>query len=447
MLVKRVKIENFGGIQSMELGDLEQINQIVAPNAKGKTSFHQALTFCLYGTLKDKTKIYNGGDSCLVELEADVDGVPMIVRNKIQGGKCTQELCVDGGWQSKPGKELINRYFGIGSFDPDDLLDPDKRNKTFAKLIQSSFIFPDEVNKYLEKAGTLVPTKKELSTLNPVDALLKLQKGLENYRKFVGREKQSAKSVAEDSEATFQRANQAVIETGINPETLPPLSELKAKQAEIEGKKLKADELKAKKNTCEAVIKGFQLEIENLKVSLARAEENLKSEQVKLEELNQQVVEIAEAPEELLKMITAREKLDSKALFEEKKEEALKKFNEKEAEYADINKYLRQEYDKLYGQYVAEIQMEIPSIDFKDGEWTYDGKNVKTLSSSEKTRMGLDLIAIEKRKHNIILLDNFEKFDKETASKLGFEKSEGTAVFAFKVDPPNEGLKSKVINL
>ena len=431
MLVKRVKIENFGGIQSKEFKDLSQVNQVVGGNATGKTSFMEALKFCFHGTTKDKDKIFKGANSCLVEVEIDKNGIPVIVRNKIEDGKSKQELCVDGGWQSKPGKELISQYVGMGSFNPIELVDEKKRNKAFANLIKTSFEMPKEVDPFKEKAGSLLPPEKELKDLNPIDALIKLQQGLEVYRKAVYREKQTAKSVRDDSDETFKRANQAVIDTGIDPHTLPGLDELKAQKADIDAKKIQASELKGKQNTYQALIKQGELEVASLTEQLAKKKAELETHRKSLEELNQQVIEVKEAPEVLLKQINAREKLEESRIFEERYEEKKKEFVDKETEYAEINKFLREEYNNLFGKYILEIQLSLPKVGFKDGEWTYEGNPIKTLSRSETMRIGLDLIKAQGLKDNVICVDNFEMFDKKTASELGWDESKGNCFLCF----------------
>ena len=134
------------------------------------------------------------------------------------------------------------------------------------------------------------------------------------------------------------------------------------------------------------------------------------------------------------------------APFKEKLEKNKKEFDNKEKEYYDINKFLTYDYQKLYSKYIEPLKQKIPAIDYLDGVWTFEGKAIESLSKSETMRLALDIKKVQGIDSDIIVIDNAELFDPETAKELQLNQQGATYIFT-KVDKPFDIEGSKKIEL
>lgn len=460
MKITQLKINNFKCLENLDLKNLDNINQVVGSNGVGKTSLKHAVQFLFEGSGKDKLKIMDGKDTATVEATMLIREQEVRIVNTVKrDGTSKQELCVNGEWHKQSKRKLIKELFGMASFNPLDIVEPKNRASMFKRLVKGDFKIPEAISIIIKKWNIEdCPTVKDLPE-NPIEALAELRAFFEMYRKQTYKVKHTFKEVYGDAEQEVKNLNGEILQSGYMDENLN-ISELLKEKAKFDLEKENKDDLikSLNKNKETIELKEFQIEketklIEDMQRSINDKQQNvvklkteLKQVKIDLEEGTTILDKIKSTPVELLEKINVAKLVERMRQLKSKSDERYKQFLEKEQEYTDANRLLRNEFNGFYAEYLEHIKKHIPNLGFSDGIWTYKEKNIDTLSSSEMMTLALELLSCQDNKSNIICIDNAEMFDPETIKKIAIH-TEGTVYFLMKVGEKFKDLTSNVVTL
>ena len=447
MKIQSIKVENFMGISNLSVTELGQVNQFFGENASGKTSLSSALKFAFEGTAKDKDCLRRGAKEGYVELTFKAKDQDFYLKRELPSGEVM--LKINGAWMKDRKNAILKNLFGIHSFQPQNIVSPKERAKVFSSLVTEEFVMPTEIKKF-ENAVDYLP--QDLDKKSPIECLNRIQTQLDLYRKITGREKKQAKAVYEECEASHKKAFTEAMELGTDFEKVRPLNELLAEKAKFDQRLQDAEgieiEIRSKLNQVkelEAKKKFYEEQMSALKVNISNAGTKIEVFSQQVEELSRKVVSI-EKPEELLLEIQIAKRKEEIQPLKNKAEKHKEIYKEKEAEYYNINGFLQDEYKKLYGRYIDPLKEKIPSLDYKDGVWLYEGNSIQSLSKSETMRLALDIKRSQGLESDIVVMDNAELFDEDIAKGLELNQ-EGTTYFLTKVGLPfdMEGTKTPMV--
>ena len=450
MQIQQIKIKNFKGIVDLKLENLESINQFIGKNGAGKTSLNESLKFLFSGNAKDKNKIREGCLEASVSALMDVKGTEIFIEKILNEGGINTNLRIGGAWHKDTKSALVKNLFGIASFNPEEILHPKTRMKVFSALINEEFVYPEEIQKF--QTDNLLPKKGELIGENPIEALAKIQKGLENIRLIVGREKDSIKSLYKDGIDNLKELNLQFITKDVDVSKIEPTEELLKQQAIADTKNDEKEETKDAIVKTESSIKLIDIENEAHEKEIQKLQnkissnEGMKKEKIAgVSELKKKIEEFSSAPLELKEKIEMARLRDKSVLLKTKTDELEAKVAKSTNQYKEVNKFLQSEFSGLFEKYLSPIKKKITELNFKGGKWIYKGVDVDNLSRSETMDLALKLIEAQGKETNVVIIDNAEQFDKETIQKLAIN-TEGTAFMIMKVGEAFD-IKSKVVEI
>ena len=437
-MLKKLKIQNIKGIKDIDL-TLENINQITGNNGEGKSSINEALRFLMEGSGRDKKIIREGQDTASVFGLLQVDGNKVEVKRTISNKGCSLDFKVNGEGRKNATNELLRKFFGVASFNPAQILEPDNRNALLNKFIKDDFKVPEEIKQFSEAADELLPDERDLDKNKPIECLLKYKKGLENYRLQVGRDKKSAKAVADEDTEELKDKNFKLMKIGIDETEIRSKEDILKEKAGYDAKIQKQAVVKEDIKYQNRKVEEHNSDIEKLNEQLAKIREQIATKKSELEgsknkikELTQQVQDVASAPERLLKELQASDLKEEITTLKKRAEEKGKAFKAKEKEYATINKFLSEEFDKLYAPYIKSVKEKIEGFDFYDGHYRYNGNRIEDLSSGEAMSLAIKMIEAQQLSSNVVCIDNAECIDEENLKKFNLSR-QGTNYIILKV--------------
>ena len=444
MIIKQINIKNFKGISDLSLKEFQKINQVIGENGAGKTSLNEAIRFLFVGTGRDAHKIKEGKKFSEVSATLQVRGQDIEISKHLSSdGKCSTNLCVDGKWHKQTQSALIKELFGLSSFNPEDITSKESRVKVFSSLIKDKFVYPEEVKIYQKELDFRTCEIQINENENPIEALQKIRHSLISYRTLVGRDKKHAELSEAQSEKQLQTENIELEKFGFDIEKLESEEELIKQKVELQHKISKVRENKDKLSVANSYKNAIKEKIIKTEAELKSLYENLKDRSEEIKELNTLVEEASEVPQDLYDKISASKK---KKQCKEIKDMLLhyrRRTETQRIKYKKINKFLQEDFIKLFSKYIDPIKEKVNGIDFKEGDWLYKGVSIDNLSRAETLDLALKLIEAQDRDSNIVCIDNAEMFDKETIKKLSLNK-EGTSFILMKVGKEFD-IESKVI--
>ena len=445
MQIQKIEIRNFKGLKEIDAENLDKVIQICGQNTAGKTSFAQAVKFAFEGTARDRHFLREGAKEGHVLLAFKRDDFEVSIRRQLPTGQC--ELSIDG--QKQKDTAIIRRFVGLNSFNPERFLDPKMRAKAFSSIVQKPFEWHDkELNEFRDNKKCkdyldIVETKGP-----GIIVLNKVKQALENYRVSIYREKHSNEGHAKELTDDLTAKRMSFIKSGVDVDNMPTLAQLKLKQEKIEEarKNKQRNEFYIEDNNqllknIDKKMEGTKDKIAELTVQLEKLILQKKASQEKLEALKKEVHQVDDDTE-IRRLITLREDYELIQPLENKAKESEKKVKELSEEYSKINGFLQNKFDALYSYYSKEITDKIPEVSFDKGEWLFEGKKISSLSSSEAMRLGLRIISLD-AKNSIVVVDNSELFDPETAKALSLS-NEGASYILTKVGDPHDIEGSKI---
>jgi len=130
MSLKKIHIKNLKLIEDMVI-EPGKINQFVGDNNQGKTTVLEGIQFAMVGST-DVSMIRHEQEEAIVELSFD-DGLE-VYRSLNRDGVQTLKVQINDLSPQRP-QSYLNRFVGVGTFDPHAVLDPKKRNDYFLQAI------------------------------------------------------------------------------------------------------------------------------------------------------------------------------------------------------------------------------------------------------------------------------------------------------------------------
>ena len=458
-MLKKIKIKNFKGIDSLELNNLKEINQVVGMNGSGKTSIAKAIEFLFKGTQRDKHFIRDGEQTAEVsgEFITKAGSVVSFSRSLDKNTKKAKAPVIEiDGVESATNTKLFQDYFGIGSFSPREILEEDKRNKVFANLVNSKFVFPKEIKKNFPEAIEHGFISEEIEDEgNPIKTLNTIKKGLVAYRLQAGRDKRQKENASNEALDMYKSKTLELQRDPGYTDKEFSMEDLREQEASVKLNVSKAKEFKNKKLEARENLELTQETLIKAKEKLLEAKEkvlNLENRvEMRKEELSKLEAQIVNSDESKLfdirRQINFQNKkndlLTYKELYEKKLEEK-KVFEEK---YQKINSFISGRFSSLYAPYVAPLSEKIKGLSYDDGVgFLYNGSKIENLSTAESIDLSLKMIEAQSKKTNVVIIDDADLIDTEKAKALSL-KTEGTSYFLMKIEKPFEDLDSKKIQL
>ena len=448
-----IKIKNFKGIESLELTGLKQVNQIVGANEAGKTSIAEAIQFLRSGSARDRSKLKEGAIEGSVEATFLTSGHTLIAKRllfKDDKKKASLVLSVDGELRTDASKQLLDKFFGVASFDPLKILEETERVKVFESLVEKSFEFPAMIKKDFPRSlEFLKQTDTETGAITQLNGI---KKELSQYRLYVGREKHDAESIMKETDEEFKSLNMKILHSGLDVSALPETGVLMAEKAQYDADVKNAEEIKQEIGIAKDKIGGYEKELQNhqkefQEMRFAIEKNGLAQIAVKktIKDLEEKQATISSPPEELYKKIEVARIRDDALAKKKKLNEREIKAKEKKLEYENINSFLQTGFSSLYSPYLQGISEKVPGLTFIDGEWRYNERLIKDLSRSQLFALAIKIISSKGLKENVVCLDNAECLDPDTAKELGLR--EGVNLFLFSVEKKYNLPGSKVVEL
>ena len=449
-----VKIKNFKCIEDKTFS-LSKLNDIYGANKTGKSSVLEAIHFCCKGGKNDVDKIRVGSDKTEVEVLAEENGVPIEIKTTLnrKGNVSCRAKC--NGVEHNQPRTLIKRLLSFGSFNPREMLAKQGREERLLQLVP---IYITEKDLQLpEMDGVKFPVA-DPNALNfnkhAFVVLSALEKDLRNTRLTKGREKdllikayQQRKNDLDMSCVNFHKSYES-----------DPLKFNKGVEDEVrEEEKLlsKQKDMEDKYMTYKNSVSELNSEIEQARNALATQESQLKEKEdqvkqmVKLLKEGKELVEaskkdlnnkkgelthLQEKAEKIskdLEMTKEKASLCTKKIDMARQADRLKllssdlvgqkkQADEKEKEWKAFDHLIKKQLPVLQKKILAPIKEKVPGLEIEEGEWTYEGKPIDTLSGSEVLRLSLKLMALQEDS-NLLLINEGECMDEESFKNTSFD--------------------------
>jgi len=437
--IKKIQINNFLGIEELDVTPNDKINMISGGNEKGKTSILESIEKVLFNNKRRSKLVRNEDEDSTLLIELD-DGTE-ITRKLLKSGN--ESIKVNDGEKNvtKP-ETFLKDIAGIFSFNPVDFLDKKEKEQAeiLLELIQHN-LTREVLEEWFEKE--LLP-------------------------KEINLEQHSVKVLEELAEKWFydrrKEANTVVRETKIGidelKEQLPDnynSADWEDKNlTEIIGKVREANENNSNIQKCKEFVETKDSKMESIKNEFEVAkngairllddeETNLKE---RIAELNRQLETVAERKQSKVAVIEKEEEMKVKELTE-KIDKAQKYIDEhviinteemqQEAEEIEKMKgfislykaleekkeYLKQakaKADKLDGyvdlarkkpaEIISELKMPITGLGINEEmQITIDELPIKNLSTSRQIKLAVEIARETSKELKLICIDRFESLD------------------------------------
>lgn len=425
MILKKIHLENFKGIKSLDV-NFSNKTSIKGQNAAGKTTIFDAFTWLLFnknsaGEEKFNVRPLDKDGSRIDNVEIKVVAVLDVDGKEVELSKVQKQ-----NWVKKRGTDTVTLQGNVNSFEIDGYPKSEADFKAYVSgLAQSEEMFKMLTNpqyfsslKWKDQRDILMKLVSEVSDVE-------LAKTDSKYAPLIN-ELEKASST-DDIRAKFSKA----------------LSEWKKKQAEIP---VRIDE--AEKSKVDVDVAEQELAKTDLERQIAGIDEQLKSAYKVVDDLEQQKFELQfeindckrKANESLIK---------ERRALEDKKDEATRKFNDLHKKITILERgigdkkrrieVLNGEKSELGEQYNAEITKafdETPYL-FDESKWVFDENStvcslcgqklpedkIEQLKADFETRKAkAKADAADKLKAAKFSFDNHKKIELNRISTLGNEK-------------------------
>lgn len=445
-MLYNLQVKNIKGIVDFN-ENISQVNQITGGNGVGKTSINESIRFLINGSLKNKNLIKEGEEQAFVYGAFSINGDKVEIHRQIDHDECVLSVTINGvSEDTTTARNMVEKLCGIASFDPRDVLNPKKRNKIFESFVTIPFEMSAHITRFKD-ANSYLP--KDLELNRPIECLTRIRDGLDQYRLNVGREKKSAKAVVDDAVEMVKTQEKKLEQTGfLNVNIIRPvevlLTEKVKYQVSIDNRESVKNEIKKTESSIyvgELQRKDYRKQIEGLYRQVSYLEtlegrsierdKNLKKEKEKLNVSLPVEVKGVDLEKELNASRMLGE-IQTRKMYAQDKN---KMFKEKEKEYYEINRFLKEDYDFLYSPYLSEMEKRVSGFSFAGGEYRYNGNRIADLSSGESLQLAIKIIESQDLKSNIVCIDNAECLDDDNIRELNLNKV-GTNYIVLKVGQP-----------
>ena len=439
----------------------------------------EAIQFIFMGKKSDQTKIQVGETGAQVELELTENGVPVKVTTKIEkDGSPSWTMKMKGVKKSNP-REILKRMFSFGTFNPREMLNPKDRLARLLQLIPLSLTQDD----LIMSDGTQFP----IQDINALDydlhayqVLKDLDKDLRNHRHSLFQKKDILSKANEkklyDLESNIvafkgKYDNQDPLEfKGTHVEHAVNLSEHNHKIDSLKESIRQGSEsinksrraLEKAKNELEHSgerIKKFKYDIENYNKLVKIAEEGIEQQRQELkkwetekrhnekeiENLNLDINKNREDIDKLNKSIQGQQSTlliaqDAQVIKDKKKEIEKEKVDVDKAvgEWKTLDNIVKVEFKNFMSKVLKPIQEKVPGLSVVDGEFKLNGVSLDELSGSEVIKLGIQLMRLENKGSNLILINEAEALDAESIKDIDFKDDEQVLI-ARVADEPLKG--------
>ncbi len=450
MSIVILKIKNFLSIADADIDPKgKQVVQIVGRNNEGKTSILKAIRFAIKGSAEDSLVKFDQ-DAAIVDVE--IDDSTLIKRRINSDGRQSLDVSKDG-FKAKAPQSLLDTLFDQSSFNPLELLNPKARTDAILNSIDLKI---DESKLKSEVLSELPPLDYTQHGLKVIDQCHRYfyQRRAEANKDTADKKNRFETYKADYKEPTPPFANREDIQkmiARIQDKIKATESSIQAIERRHEDAKKATDRL----NKYCAELEKIDFEIE----SLTRAyETNLKALKARKDQgekftaqAKEEVPGVLESPEphkvalqelkiELQKTETMTAEVDAYEAVLKQKDmiTGMEVEYKKASEFAeDLNKKVEALGGPIKQKLMAEVEMPVPGLEYRNGEFLVDNVPVDNLSSSKAIRLALGIARKHAKKVKIICIDGAEALDEETFKAFSEEiKGDGFTYFLTKVGEP-----------
>ena len=484
--LKKITIRNFKGLKEISL-PLKKMNEFYGKNQTGKTSVLDAVRFVFSGKKNDQTKVRVGEDKAEVEMELTENGVPILVKTKIEkDGSPSWTMKMKGVKKSNP-REILKRMFSFGTFNPREMVTGKDRLARLLQLIplkldhkdllmsnnkpfpiqdregldfdlhayqvlkdvekdlraqrHSLFQKKDILSKALDKKvndyeNTVLRFKEKHDNQDPIEYegthvrhALNLSEHNQKIDRLVEKSNQKESELMAKKQAVFQYDNDIESRRESFQKTSNDLKRakdfiVKAEKELIEKKDLLRQAEKRKKNLAE--------EMSQIESEISSCKENY-------ERLNKQTNDFSAS------LLVAK---DAQVIKDKKKEIQNDRAESDLAvsEWKEADRIVKSEFNIFMEKTLKPIQEKVPGLSIKDGEFRLNGVSLDELSGSEVIKLGIELMRLENNGSNLILINEAEALDLETLREMDFE-NEQVLIARVGESPINNGDKWNSIEM
>jgi len=459
MKLTKIEIQSVKSINRLTI-ELGKKTQIIGANGKGKTAVIQAIRFLMEGST----------DTSLINKDEDIAQVVGYLQGK-QKGKITRQLKrgknnkgvqatraeINGMVVQKP-QEFLNKFLGIGTFDPREVLDPKKRTRFIMELIDVR-ITEDEMRGALGKLDVPLPFIDFDN--NALDVVKHAEDFYFHNRTERNREAKQAKLRYDDAVADLLPKEQlpkkmkAVGDSDIERDLIElrdQMTNLKHTKRDWQVYKDEVDDQQKDVNDAMEQLKEFKRGVENATRLFVEGKKILINEQSLLANKQKELgpePDIAEMAKEIqIKIDKLREEQNIRRVLEnharaqenvERVEDAWETVQKKADDLGFAVDIMR---TKMKAQIMKKAEIPIEGLSYDNGEFLVDGKSIDSLSTSEQLFVGLTLVQRRNKETNIICIDAGECMDEKTYAAL--EKKVMDDGFNYVITKVGKPFKSKI---
>lgn len=457
MKVAKLQIKNFLSIGEVEIQP-GKITQICGANSQGKTSILKAIEFAAHGS-SDGSLVKRGESEAEIIVEFDDQTV---VRRRIKpDGK--QAVTVNKGeFAAKQPQTMLDGLFGVGTFNPLDLLDSKKRTE----ILLSAIPIKLTAQELAQAAGD---SPVDMPSLDFAQHGLKVAQQAHQY--FYQRRKEAnveAKKRAETARVKRAEIPELPANTELRPRAIIQRDITAAKEL-IAKEQEKSTAQKLQNQVIENIgqeIRTFEKAVQGSEELLARLEEQIKAtrqqredqldkitekqiqleiqrsapqaagpDQAKIAEWNTQIQNDMNELQALTELLALHEKHNHVASLDRDASEA-----------ADFAEKITAVVDRLGSKFASELiskaQLPIAGLSYVDGEFFLDNIRIENLSSSASMRLAIAVARSVAGPSKLICLDGAEALDEQSFGALReMIVDDGFQYWISKVGAPFGGVK------
>lgn len=459
MRLTKIDIQSVKSINKMTI-TLGKKTQIAGPNGKGKTAVIQAIRFLMEGST-DLSLINKDEDMAIVVGHFKGKQPVTVTRTLKRGknGKAIQNTKVEiSGMVAQRPQEYLNKFLGVGTFDPREVLDPKKRNGFIMELIDVR-ITENDMREALGSLDVSLPLVD--FDHNALDVVKHAEDFYFHNRTERNREAKQAKSRYEEAESELvewddlpkkkMAKSDQVIQSEIDDLRVQfsGLSQRKSEWSVQEDQMLRQeDDVKS----CIDELDRAERAIEAARTTLDGARLELKSERAALSKLKKALGKEPDIAKEATTIQTKADKLKTEQSVRTglanhtAQETNVRRIKEawetaqKKADDLDFAVDIMR--TKMKAQIMKKADIPIKGLTYEDGEFLVDGKSIDALSSAEQLMVGLTLVQRRNKDTNMICIDAGECMDEKTYAAL--EKRIMDDGFHYVVTKVGKPFKSKI---